>query len=205
MGYLKRGKMITEDEGTKAVHLARNIIETFLTQGNISNLYQDLPPIFEEKMGVFVTLTYNRALRGCIGRPYPDIPLKNAIVNSAISAAINDFRFKPVQISEMKDIIVEVTILSKPELLEMLPKNIPLMIEIGKHGLLIKEGKYQGLLLPQVAIENKLGVTDFLIHTCMKAGLKADAWLKGAEVYRFEGQVFKERVPNGTVYIEKFE
>ena len=197
--------MLTENEGTQIIHLARNVIEAFLKRKDISKFYQNLPHIFKEKRGVFVTLTNKRILRGCIGCPYPDTPLKNAIVNSAISAATEDFRFESIRSSEMKDIIVEVTILTKPELLKILPKNIPLMIEIGKHGLIVKDGGYQGLLLPQVATENKMSVTDFLIHTCMKAGLKADAWLKGAEVYRFEGQVFKERVPCGTVYIEKFK
>jgi len=60
-------------------------------------------------------------------------------------------------------------------------------------------GPYSGLLLPQVAVELNLDPESFLSETCMKAGLPPDCWLSGAEVYRFEGQIFKEVEPKGEV------
>ena len=104
----------------------------------------------------------------------------------------------------MKDIIVEVTILTQPEKINARPEELPDRIEIGKHGLIVKQGYCQGLLLPQVAPENEMDSIEFLSHTCLKAGLSPDAWLKGAEVSCFEGQIFKEKEPRGEVIEEKF-
>jgi uncharacterized protein (TIGR00296 family) len=199
--------MLTETEGRAAVKLARKTIETFLSKGSFPKPQEsgvDLSPVFEENRGVFVTLTEGGLLRGCIGHPYPDSTLKEAILDSAISAATQDPRFPPLEEEELKNIVVEVTILTQPEKINALPKDLPDKVEIGKHGLIVKQGYCQGLLLPQVAPENNMDSIDFLSHTCMKAGLSPDAWVKGAEVYCFEGQIFKEKEPEGEVIEEKF-
>ena len=199
--------MLTETEGRAAVKLARKTIESFLSGGEFpksQDLGIDLSPVFEEYRGVFVTLTEEGLLRGCIGHPYPDSTLEEAIMDSAISAATRDPRFPPVEEEELKNIVVEVTILTQPEKINAAPKDLPDKVVIGKHGLIVKQGYYQGLLLPQVAPENNMDSIDFLSHTCMKAGLSPDAWVKGAEVYCFEGQIFKEKEPNGEVIEEKF-
>jgi hypothetical protein len=198
--------MLTDIEGKTAVDLARKTIESFLEKGKITDISDvDLPPIFKELRGVFVTLTKNGMLRGCIGHPYPDSPLVSAIIDSAISAATRDPRFPPVKSLEMKDISVEVTVLTQPERIDEPPEKYPELIEIGRHGLIVKKGYYQGLLLPQVAPENDFDQIDFLNNTCLKAGLSPDAWLSGAEVYWFEGQIFKEITPRGDVFEEKFK
>ena len=199
--------MLTESEGRAAVKLARKTIETFLSEGRLPGSQESvsgLPPVFGENRGVFVTLTEQGLLRGCIGHPYPDSTLKDAILDSAISAATRDPRFPPVEEDELKNIVVEVTILTQPEKINASPKELPDRVEIGKHGLIVKQGYCQGLLLPQVAPENNMDSIDFLSHTCMKAGLSPDAWVKGAEVYCFEGQIFKEKEPEGEVIEEKF-
>jgi uncharacterized protein (TIGR00296 family) len=199
--------MLTETEGRAAVKLARKTIESFLSGGEFpksQDLGIDLSPVFEEYRGVFVTLTEEGLLRGCIGHPYPDSTLEEAIMDSAISAATRDPRFPPVEEEELKNIVVEVTVLTQPEKINAAPKDLPDKVVIGKHGLIVKQGYYQGLLLPQVAPENNMDSIDFLSHTCMKAGLSPDAWVKGAEVYCFEGQIFKEKEPNGEVIEEKF-
>ena len=199
--------MLTETEGRAAVKLARKTIETFLSEGKLSGHQEsgrDLSPVFGENRGVFVTLTEDGLLRGCIGHPYPDSTLKEAILDSAVSAATRDPRFPPVGKEELNSIVVEVTILTQPEKINVPPKDLPDNVEIGKHGLIVKQGYYQGLLLPQVAPENNMDAIDFLSHTCMKAGLSPDAWVNGAEVYRFEGQIFKETEPEGEVIEEKF-
>jgi uncharacterized protein (TIGR00296 family) len=199
--------MLTETEGRAAVKLARKTIESFLSGGEFpksQDLGIDLSPVFGENRGVFVTLTEEGLLRGCIGHPYPDSTLKEAIMDSAISAATSDPRFPPVEEEELKNIVVEVTILTQPEKINAAPEDLPDKVVIGKHGLIVKKGYYQGLLLPQVAPENNMDSIDFLSHTCMKAGLSPDAWVKGAEVYCFEGQIFKEKEPEGEVIEEKF-
>lgn len=198
--------MLTENEGKIAVKLARDTIETYLrTREMMDGSEIELPPIFKEKRGVFVTLTKNGALRGCIGHPYPESPLKYAITDSAISAGFRDPRFPPLYIDELNQVKVEVTILTPPEKMKAAPKELPGLIEIGRHGLIVKKGYRQGLLLPQVAPENDMDEIDFLSHTCLKAGLEPDAWLTGAEVYCFEGQIFTEKEPNGEVIEKQFE
>ncbi len=197
--------MLTNNEGVMAIHLARDTIETFLDKGAVIKLSDvDLPDIFNKKRGVFVTLTKQGMLRGCIGYPYPNSSLGNAIIDSSISAAARDPRFSPVRSHEMDDIAVEVTVLTQPTLIDVSPQELPDMIEIGRHGLIVKKGYNQGLLLPQVAPENDFDEVEFLEHTCLKAGLSPDAWQKGAEVYFFEGQIFKESVPRGDVIEENF-
>jgi len=199
--------MLTEIEGKDAVKLARKTIESFLSERRFpkpEELGFELSPVFEEERGVFVTLTENGLLRGCIGHPYPDSALEDAIMDSAISAAIRDPRFPPVGKEELDDIVIEVTVLTPPQRINVPPKELPNHIKIGRHGLIVKQGYNQGLLLPQVAPENNMDCIDFLGHTCMKAGLSPDAWLKGAEVHCFEGQIFKEKEPQGEVFEEQF-
>lgn len=198
--------MLTAIEGKIAVQLARDTIKTYFLTGNIMDGSEtELPPIFNEKRGVFVTLEENGMLRGCIGHPYPESMLKYAITDSAISAAFRDPRFPPLNIGELDKVEIEVTILTPPERIKATPKDIPSRIEIGRHGLIVKKGYHQGLLLPQVAPENDMDEIDFLSHTCLKAGLEPDAWLMGAEVYSFEGQIFSETEPNGEVIVKNFK
>ncbi|WP_167848847.1 TIGR00296 family protein [Methanolobus halotolerans] len=193
--------MLTEEEGKTAVHLARDAIETYLRTGEMMDGSEiQLPSIFDEPRGVFVTLSKNGELRGCIGHPYGDSPLKHAITDSAISAGFRDPRFPPVRIDEMTFVTIEVTVLTRPEQINVEPRDLPSSIKIGRHGLIVKSGYRQGLLLPQVAPENQMDEVEFLGHTCLKAGLPPDAWATGAEVYCFEGQIFSEKEPNGEVF-----
>ncbi|WP_406660805.1 TIGR00296 family protein [Methanolobus sp. ZRKC3] len=199
-------KLLTEDEGKIAVQLARDAIETYLRTGEMMDGSEiKLPSVFNEERGVFVTLNKNGELRGCIGHPYADSPLKYSITDSALSAALRDSRFPQVLANEMENITVEVTILTKPELMDVPPKELPTSIKIGKHGLIVKSGYRQGLLLPQVAPENDFDEIEFLSHTCLKAGLPHDAWIEGAEVYCFEGQIFMEKEPLGEVVEKDFK
>ncbi len=185
--------MLTEEEGKEGLKLARAAIDKYLSENIKIKAGAHLPAIFEEKRGVFVTLNKYGELRGCIGYPYPIFKLKDAIIDAAISAAVNDPRFPQVTKEEFTDIVIELTILTTPQVLKVKPKDLPEQIEIGKHGLIVKKGIYQGLLLPQVATEYNWSAEEFLCQTCWKAGLPQDAWLeKDTEVSTFEGQIFKE-------------
>ena len=186
--------MLTEEEGKEGLKLARAAIEKYLSENTKIKAGKDLPAIFEEERGVFVTLNKYGDLRGCIGYPYPLFKLKEAITDAAISAAVNDPRFPPVTKEEFEDIVIEITILTTPQMLKVKPKDLSEQIEIGRHGLIIKKGIYQGLLLPQVATEYNWSAEEFLCQACGKAGLPQDAWLeKDTEVSIFEGQIFKEQ------------
>ncbi|MEM4524326.1 MAG: TIGR00296 family protein [Archaeoglobaceae archaeon] len=184
-------------EGEKAVKLARKAIEEYLETRKV--IKDRLEGVFSEKRGVFTTLIKHGELRGCIGFPYPIKRLDEAIIESAIAAAVDDPRFEPVRRSEMEEIIVEVTVLTEPEKINAKPRDLPKFVEIGRHGLMVRKGLFSGLLLPQVAVEYGFDAEEFLTQTCIKAGLPPDCWLTGAEVYRFEGQIFKEVEPKGDV------
>ncbi len=189
--------MLSKEEGTIAVRLARSAIVARLSDESLKT--GDLPPIFRENRGAFVTLHKNQDLRGCIGYPEPVMTLLDAITDSAVNAALRDPRFPPVQSDEITHIVIEVTVLTPPAKIDAKPQDLPKHVEIGKHGLIVKKGLYQGLLLPQVAEEWGFDAEEFLSQTCIKAGLSPDAWLAGAEVFSFEGQIFTETAPDGEI------
>ena len=193
--------MLAKSEGEIAVKLARKAIEEYLGSGKKIKPV-NLPSVFREKRGVFVTLnkkTEKKELRGCIGRPYPVMRLGEAIITSAINAALEDPRFDPVRKEEIDSIVIEVTVLTVPELIKEKPQKIPEKIVIGRDGLIVATARSQGLLLPQVAVEHNFDAVEFLCQTSMKAGLMPDAWLTGAQVYSFEGQIFEELQPGGEI------
>jgi len=192
-------ELLTSNEGQTALELARTAIEEYLGSGEVIKPegVPGVSPVFKNNRGVFVTLNNRsgsrRELRGCIGRPYPVMPLGEAIVISAINAATEDPRFMPVTLNELENLEIEVTVLTTPHQLEARPEELPGKIEVGRHGLIIQKGPYSGLLLPQVAVENDFDAEEFLGQTCMKAGLFPDAWFESdTEVFAFEGQIFHE-------------
>lgn len=193
--------MLSKSEGEMAVRLARSAIQECLI--NKKKIKPDnLPSVFREKRGVFVTLNKRsdtKELRGCIGRPYPIMPLGEAIIASAVNAALDDPRFDPVKKEEINDLVIEVTVLTVPKPIKAKSGDIPEKIVIGRDGLIVATDRSQGLLLPQVATEHGFDAMDFLCQTCLKAGLMPDAWLTGAQVYCFEGQIFEEIEPCGEI------
>lgn len=183
--------LLTADEGDLAVRLARGTIDHVCAKKPKPALH--LTPVFREKRGVFVTLNRRGELRGCIGLPYPVMPLGGAIEHAAAAAALEDPRFPPVTKEELGEISLEVTILTVPVALEAAPAHRPEKIEVGRHGLIARGMGTSGLLLPQVATEYGWDATTFLEHTCIKAGLPAGCWKQDSvEFLTFEGQIFSE-------------
>lgn len=192
--------MLELEEGELAVKVAREAIKRALRGERVKPEDFRFPEKFDERRGVFVTLHKNGELRGCIGFPYPVLPLKDALIKAALSAAFEDPRFPPVRAEEMERIRISVTILSEPERLNCRPEERPERIEIGKHGIIVRRGIFQGLLLPQVAVEYGWDPETFLAQTCLKAGLPPESWLDDeTEVLIFTGEIFEEIEPEGRV------
>ena len=150
---------------------------------------------FSEKHGVFVTLHDRHGrLRGCIGFPMPTHPLFVGVVEAARSAAFMDPRFSPLKGEELSEVRIEVSVLSKPELIKVAHYNDYLRnIKIGEDGLILESPLGSGLLLPQVASENNMNVTNFLNALSQKAGLSFNAWKdKTSKIYKFQAEVFSE-------------
>ena len=110
-------------------------------------------------------------MRGCIGLIEAVKPLAETIQEMALSAAFCDPRFPPLTSQEFKDIALEISVLSPLQQI----KNVE-EIQVGVHGLYIRQGPYRGLLLPQVATEYHWDRDTFLQQTCVKAGLPPMAW-----------------------------
>ncbi|NHJ32793.1 MAG: TIGR00296 family protein [Asgard group archaeon] len=201
--------MYTLEDGKYLVTLARKSILHYLTFNKLLQQPEDIPAKFLEESGVFVTLNKpdekgNKKLRGCIGFPTPVHTLVQATIEAAKSSAVSDPRFPPVEIDEMKEILIEVTILTPPKLMEVKdPKDYLKRIKIGRDGLIVRRGGSSGLLLPQVPVEWNWTVEEFLEHTCGKAWLPGDCWKDlNTELYSFSGIIYKELEPKGEVVLK---
>ncbi len=133
----------------------------------------------------FVTINKNGRLRGCIGNIQPVMPLYQSVIRNAVSASSKDPRFPPMTESELNDMEVEVSVLSPLEPLGNIKD-----IKIGATGLYIVNGMNSGILLPQIASENKWDVNTFLENVSIKAGLPKDAW-KDSKLYTFTADIIK--------------
>lgn len=194
------------EKGEFLVKLSRAAVEEYLRSGVKIEPPPNTPEELYQKRGVFVTLkTYPyKELRGCIGYPEPIMPLVLATIDAAISAATRDPRFYPVGIEELSKLLFEVTVLTPPELIDVLPEELPNVIKVGRDGLIVRCGYASGLLLPQVPVEWGWNEEEFLAQTCVKAGLPPNCWLDPrCKFYKFQGQIFTEVEPYGEVVEEK--
>jgi len=200
--------MLSLKEGEYAVRLAREAIEAKL-KGSRRKRAEDAPACFRQRLGVFVTLETHPAheLRGCIGFPEPVGPLGDAIAEAAMLAATDDPRFQPVTAEEFANLVIEISVLTKPEeIVCFRPEDAVKEVKVGRDGLLIRKGFYSGLLLPQVPVEQKWNEQEFLAQACNKAGLPPDAWMgSGVKVFKFQAQIFSEEAPGGNVVEKSLE
>jgi AmmeMemoRadiSam system protein A len=177
---------LTAGEERECLKLARQALEHyFKTGGRIRS--PATSGTLKEKRGTFVTLTVDGELRGCIGYPLPVKPLDETIIEMAIAAATQDTRFESLQANELKNIRIEISVLGLPE-----PISDPGQVEVGYHGIIVSKGFARGLLLPQVPVEHRWDRETFLRHGCLKAGLPAEEWKRGAKIEVFTAQVFSE-------------
>ncbi|MEN8304242.1 MAG: AmmeMemoRadiSam system protein B [Campylobacterota bacterium] len=139
----------------------------------------------KQHLGAFVTLNKHKQLRGCIGQFEPDQPLYRVVVEMAISAAKFDNRFNQVTEDELKDIDLEISVLTPRKKIDSIDE-----IKIGRDGIYIKYGNKNGTYLPQVATDMKWDVEEFVRSCCEeKAGISPDN-CKNAEIFTYEAIVF---------------
>ncbi len=147
--------------------------------------------IFGRKQGVFVTLHLDGQLRGCMGSLASDEPVRRGVERNAVNAAFNDPRFSPLTADEFARVDVEVSILTPPEPLSpKTPQGIAQELVPARDGVVIQKGAARATFLPQVW-EQLPGVSDFLSHLCIKAGLAPDEWTRpGILVSTYQVQHF---------------
>jgi MEMO1 family protein len=145
------------------------------------------------KRACFVTLTKNNELRGCIGSIFPEEPLYRAVPSRARAAALEDPRFPPVRPDELKDIQIEISVLTIPRGLDFkTPDDLLQKLRANIDGVVLMMRNGQSTFLPQVW-EQLPDKTDFLNHLAQKAGLAASAWRdEGTSVLIYQVEAFKE-------------
>lgn len=177
---------LTAEEKNGLLGLARRALVHHFEHGGLLRAPCDSPFLAAER-GAFVTLHEGGELRGCIGYPLPVKSLWSTVVEMAVAAATQDYRFEPVRREELERIRIEISVLSLPR-----PVGRPDDVEVGRHGIILSKGYHKGLLLPQVPVEQGWDRETFLRHGCLKAGLPPDEWRKGARIEVFTAQVFSE-------------
>lgn len=187
VGYASIGLLkspYTEGEKKELLSLAKDSIEEYIVNGKVQERKFHNPK-FKAEGAVFVTIKKNGSLRGCIGHVQPVMSLSQSIIKNAIAASSGDPRFPPMNKDELKDIEIEVSILSP-----LIPLKDINDIRIGKHGLVIRKGMQSGIFLPQVATEFGWDRDTLLEQLCVKAGLPKGAW-KDAELFTFTAEIIK--------------
>jgi hypothetical protein len=181
--------MLNINQKKRLLEIARNSIETYLKTKKKLEL-TETDPILLKEMGAFVTLNEGGQLRGCIGNLVGRDPLYLTVRDMAVEAAVDDPRFAALDLSELKDIEIEISVLSPLERVDSVDK-----IQLGVHGVLVRRGFNSGVFLPQVATESGWSKEEFLSNLCAhKAGLAPGAWKdKSTEIYIFTAEVFSEK------------
>ena len=182
--------MLNQEQRNQLLRIARDAIQAVLDgrrpELDPATLDEDL----RRPAGAFVTLRTKDGhdLRGCIGSIQAVAPLAQSVLSNAVNAAFQDPRFFPLRREELKDVELEISVMSPIETVRDVEE-----IEVGRDGLIISRGGRAGLLLPQVATEYDWDRDTFLSQTCVKAGLPPDAWRGGnCRIERFSAEVFSE-------------
>ena len=191
----KGASSLAKEQKKSLLNLAKNTINIYVTSGETfkivdKNLDNPVDPRLMKQEGAFVTLHKQGKLRGCIGRIISDKPLIETVRNMAIAAASQDPRFTPVTKEELPELEVEISVLSQPWPISNLGE-----IEMGKHGVILGQGRQQGIFLPQVATETGWSKEKFLSELCsQKAGLPPDCWKDPKTHFEiFTADVFSEK------------
>ncbi len=179
---------LTHDEKNTLLRIARAAIEAKV-RGLPAPSEAIENSALKSDSGAFVTLHRFGDLRGCIGTFASPQPLYITVRDMAVAAAVKDPRFIPVKPDELKEIEIEISVLSP--LREI---KDPKEIEVGRHGIYIVKGRLRGVLLPQVAVEHGYDRFQFLDATCLKAGIAPGSWKEeDTAIFVFEAEIFREK------------
>lgn len=187
---------MTKKEKQYLLNLSRRTLEKYFREKSILAIDEDSLefPILKEKRGVFVTLTKNNQLRGCIGNLKGDKPVYQALIENTLAAALFDPRFPPLQEDELEDIKIEISLLSELKPISSFKdiKELIKYLKKKKPGLVIKKNFHEATFLPQVWKELK-NPEEFLSHLSLKAGLGTEGWkLPEVEFLEYEVEEIQE-------------
>ncbi|HDR67978.1 MAG TPA: AmmeMemoRadiSam system protein A [Bacteroidaceae bacterium] len=179
--------IFSKTDKRKLIQLATCAVENYILNGDYQvDVSSNYSKNLQKKCGVFVSAYVKDNLRGCIGTFEEDEPLYKTVQRMAIAAVSRDSRFERVNASELKQLKLEISILTPRK-----PIHDASEIEIGKHGIFISRGANRGTFLPQVAVNQHWSAEEFLSNCSRyKAGIEWDGW-KSADKYVYEAIVIK--------------
>lgn len=159
------------------VQLAKDTIVAYVSEGKRIRPPAELTPEMEKRAGVFVSIHKGEELRGCIGTIEPARQnVAEEIIANAVAAATQDPRFDPITPGELKDLDVNVDVLTEPE-----PVADPSTLDPKKYGVIVECGYRRGLLLPDLpGVES---VQEQINICCAKGGIRPGEPVK---LYKFE-------------------
>jgi len=185
---------LDEHERGRLLKIARQSITDGLATGRALQLDREqLETKFRDAAAVFVTLTKNGELRGCIGGLQAIEPLAQAVANAAFNAAFRDRRFAPLGAEELDKIRIEISVLSEMEPIVADTREALLEeLQAGVDGLLLEDLGSRSTFLPKVW-ESLQSPSEFLEHLCLKAGLGARHWSDTIRFHRYHTLSFAEK------------
>ncbi|MGC8990509.1 MAG: AmmeMemoRadiSam system protein A, partial [Verrucomicrobiia bacterium] len=184
----------TKEERKALLNLARKCLTEVVTHDRLPDAKaSDFTPRCSEEKGCFVTLTKNGVLRGCIGNIMPNGPLWKSVMENARNAAIRDYRFPPVHPDELRQIEIEISVLTVPQPLKFdSPDDLVKKLRPHKDGVVLELGLHTATYLPRVW-EQISDPVQFLSSLSMKAGAGPDDWRRpGTRVLVYQVEAFKE-------------
>ncbi len=184
---------LSESEQRELLVIARRSIDSGLTSDTALQLDSDnLADNFLAQFGVFATLTKSGVLRGCIGALESSMPLAQTVANAAFSSAFRDARFAPLDVTEVDEIRIEISVLSELVFLDVNDrKDLMVQLNSNQDGLLLEDAGYRATFLPKVW-EMVSGPDEFLDQLLVKAGLAVDYWSETICFKRFSAFSFGE-------------
>jgi AmmeMemoRadiSam system protein B/AmmeMemoRadiSam system protein A len=141
----------------------------------------------------FVTLhDRDGELRGCIGRLEAVRPLLDDVRANAVAAAFHDPRFPPLRADEWPGLQVEVSLLERPEPIDVHTEAEALAaLKPGEDGVIFEWQGHRATYLPQVW-EQLPDARSFLASLKRKAGLAADFWAPDVKLSRYRVRKLEE-------------
>ena len=190
---------LTGPEKDALMQIARGSVETAVRERKTYLVGAVVFPRLQEARGAFVTLKEHGELRGCIGYITPIKSLAETVRDVAAYAALEDSRFTPVTTQELPLLEYEISVMSPLRRVLNIKE-----IKVGKHGLIMKQGDIEGILLPQVPVEEHWDRDTFLAETCLKAGLPRDAWKDDdTDIFMFTALVFGQHSPDAHAFLDR--
>jgi uncharacterized protein len=170
---------LTPDERQLLLKLARQALEAGVRGRSLPPLDPaQLTPRLLQQGASFVTLTCFGELRGCVGALQAYQPLAEDVREHAIAAALQDYRFPPVQPPELATLKLEISCLTAPQDLEYdRPGDLAGLLRPHIDGVTLFDGNRRATFLPQVW-EKLPAAEDFLAHLCQKMGASPDLWCR---------------------------